>query len=145
MTVPVSGIGFQFNGITSSTVTATTASNDRITVDTTGFDLNDPVVFTGNVVGGLVRGKTYYILALTSTYVTVSTVPGDSASIVNITSDTTTEFTMAKSGDFALLPEPFTFNQSIVKYNNQVYVCIISNNDDEFILGKWELLTSGDR
>jgi hypothetical protein len=144
MTVPVSGIGFQFNGITSSTVTATTASND-ITVDTTGFAVNDPVVFTGDVVGGLVRGQTYYILSLTSTTITVGTVPGEILSVVPVTTEATANFTMAKVGDFALLPEPFTFNQSIVKYNNQVYICIISNNDTDFILGKWELLTSGDR
>jgi len=47
--------------------------------------------------------------------------------------------------DYALLPEPFYFDQSIVKYNNQVWQCVISNNDSEFILGKWELLVSGDR
>ena len=49
------------------------------------------------------------------------------------------------SGDFALLPEPFYFNQSIVKYNNRVYQCIVSNNDTEFIFGKWELLSSDSR
>jgi hypothetical protein len=47
--------------------------------------------------------------------------------------------------DYAFLPEPFYFQQSIVKYNNQVWQCIISNNDSEFILGKWELLDSGSR
>jgi hypothetical protein len=52
---------------------------------------------------------------------------------------------IAKSGDYALLPEPFYFNQSIVKYNNRVYECIVSNNDPEFIIGKWELLSSSDR
>ena len=49
------------------------------------------------------------------------------------------------TGDYALLPEPFYFNQSIVKYNNRVYQCIISNNDTEFIFGKWELLSSDSR
>jgi len=49
------------------------------------------------------------------------------------------------AGDYALLPEPFYFNQSIVKYNNRVYQCIISNNDTEFIFGKWELLQSDSR
>lgn len=49
------------------------------------------------------------------------------------------------TGDYALLPEPFYFNQSIVKYNNRVYQCIISNNDTEFIFGKWELLQSDSR
>ena len=49
------------------------------------------------------------------------------------------------TGDYAFLPEPFYFNQSIVKYNNRVYQCIISNNDTEFIFGKWELLQSDSR
>jgi len=48
-------------------------------------------------------------------------------------------------GDYALLPEPFYFNQSIVKYGNNVYQCIVSNNDTEFIPGKWLLLDSGSR
>jgi hypothetical protein len=52
---------------------------------------------------------------------------------------------MAKSGDYVFLPEPFYFNQSIVRYNNRLYQCIVSNNDTAFILGKWELLDSGDR
>jgi hypothetical protein len=49
------------------------------------------------------------------------------------------------AGDFILLPEPFYFNQSIVKYNNRVYQCIVSNNDTEFVFGKWELLQSDNR
>ena len=49
------------------------------------------------------------------------------------------------AGDYILLPEPFYFNQSIVKYNNRVYQCIISNNDTEFIFGKWEELSSDSR
>ena len=52
---------------------------------------------------------------------------------------------MAKSGDFIFLSEPFFFTPSIVKYNNQVYQCIISNNDVDFVFDKWELLTSGDK
>ena len=148
MTVPVSGIDFPYIGITSTTVTGTNLGTDIITVaDTTGFLVNDPIVFTGNVVGGLVVGKTYYILDnvnFTSTTLQVSeTING---SVFNITATTSLQsFTMAKVGDFALLPEPFYFTQSIVKYNNRVYVCIISNNDQEFIFGKWELLDSGDR
>ena len=50
-----------------------------------------------------------------------------------------------KHGDYALLPEPFYFDQSIVRFNHKLYRCIISNNDSEFIFGKWELLTAGDR
>ena len=49
------------------------------------------------------------------------------------------------AGEYIVLPEPFYFNQSIVKYNNRVYQCVISNNDSEFIFGKWELVSSDDR
>ena len=48
-------------------------------------------------------------------------------------------------GDYAVLPEPFYFTSSIVKYKNRVYECIVSNNDSEFILGKWLLLSSDNR
>jgi hypothetical protein len=48
-------------------------------------------------------------------------------------------------GDYALLPEPFYFNSSIVKYNNRVYECIVSNNDSTFVIGKWKLLQSDSR
>ena len=47
--------------------------------------------------------------------------------------------------DYAFLPEPFYFDQSIVRFNHQLYKCIISNNDPKFIFGKWELLSSGAR
>jgi|688.fasta_scaffold00229_11 hypothetical protein len=145
MTIPVSGIGFGYNGITSTGVTACTASTDRFTVTSSSdFDLNDPVVFTGTVFGGVTLGQTYYIKSKpTSTTITVSEIPGGTT--FNVSADATGSMTVAKSGDYALLPEPFYFNQSIVKFNNQVYVCVVSNNDTEFVLGKWELLDSGDR
>jgi len=96
-----------------------------------------------SVYGGIIAGETYYIKTKpSSTSVTISETIGGAA--FNITSDITGSMTMAKSGDYALLPEPFFFNPSIVKYNNRVYQCIISNNDTEFIFGKWELLDSGD-
>ena len=47
--------------------------------------------------------------------------------------------------DYAFLPEPFYFDQSIVKYYNQLWQCVISNNDTEFDLDKWELLNSSSR
>jgi hypothetical protein len=46
------------------------------------------------------------------------------------------------AGDYIVLPEPFSLNQSIVKYNNRVYQCIISNNDTTFVFGKWEEISS---
>jgi hypothetical protein len=148
LTVPVDGdaLGAIYTGVKSTTVTAVTASNDRLTVTSSAdFELNDPVVFTGIVYSELTLGQTYYIKSKpSSTTVTISTTIGGST--LNFTGTTTgLSFIMAKSGDYVYLPEPFYFNQSIVRYNNRLYQCIVSNNDTEFILGKWELLDSGDR
>lgn len=148
MTVPVNGntLGAVYSGVKSTTVTGVTASNDRLTVTSSAdFELNDPVVFTGTVYSELTLGQTYYIKSKpTSTTVTLSaTIGGSTFDFTGTTTDLS--FTMAKSGDYVYLPEPFYFNQSIVRYNNRLYQCIVSNNDTEFILGKWELLDSGDR
>jgi hypothetical protein len=148
LTVPVDGdiLGAIYTGVKSTTVTGVTASNDRLTVtSSTDFELNDPVVFTGEVYSELTLGQTYYIKSKPSaTTVTLSsTIAG---ATLNFTGTTTgLSFTMAKSGDYVFLPEPFYFNQSIVRYNNRLYQCIVSNNDTDFILGKWEVLDSGDR
>jgi photosystem II stability/assembly factor-like uncharacterized protein len=145
LSVPVSGIDFPFVGVTSTAVTIATASNDRFTVgDSTIFSLNDPVVFTGTVFGGVTVGQTYYIKSLpTSTTVTVSELINGTT--FNIATNDSGSMTLAKSGDFAFLAEPFYFQQSIVKYQNKVWQCVVSNNDIEFILGKWQLLSSDDR
>ena len=144
LTVPVSGLNFPYTGITTTTSTIATASNNRFTVGSSAsFNLNDPVVFTGTVFGGVTLGETYYILTKpTSTTVTISTVVAGTE--FDITTNASGSMTMAKTGDFALLPEPFFFDPSIVKYNNRLYQCIISNNDQDFIFGKWELLQAGD-
>ena len=150
MTVPVSGIDFNFVGFTSASVTGINSGTDALTIaDTSVFNQYDGVVFTGDTsvaVTNITAGTTYYILdILNGTTFTISTVPGDAATIVNMVTTTSVDFTIAKVGSFALLPEPFYFNQSIVKFNGRVYVCVISNNDPEFVFGKWELLDSGDR
>jgi hypothetical protein len=141
LTIPAVPAEFNYVGYTVASVTNSTT--DTLTVDTTGFEENDGVVFTGNVPDGLVRGQTYYLFGVTSTTTQLTLLPDDPTPITGIVFDS--EFTMAKLGSTALLPEPFYFNQSIVKFNNRVYECVISNNDDEFIFGKWELLDSGDR
>lgn len=146
MQVPVSGIDFPFVGFTTTIATAVTASNDRVTVTSSSdFDVNDPVVFTGTMFSSEITvGQTYYIYDKpTSTTVRLTTEPG--GAVINIASNATGSMTMAKAGSFALLPEPFYFNQSIVKFNNRVYICVVSNNDTEFIFGKWELLDPADR
>ena len=82
----------------------------------------------------------YYLKVITATECEVYSDALMTVPINGITLET--EYSL---GDYVFLPEPFYFEQSIVKYNNKVWQCIISNNDDEFILGKWELMDSGDR
>ena len=146
MQVPVSGIDFPFVGFTTTTATAVTASNDRVTVTSSAdFDVNDPVTFTGTMfTSQITLGQTYYIYDKpTSTSVRLTSDPG--GTLINFASNASGSMLMAKAGSFALLPEPFNFNQSVVKFNNRVYICLVSNNDDEFIFGKWELLDPADR
>jgi hypothetical protein len=142
MTIPASGLELPYTGYTTATVT--TATTDTLTVDTTGFENYDEVYFTGEIPTSIVLGQAYYLYNVTSTTTQVTEVPNDATTLVTgITFGSA--FTMAKLGSIALLPEPFYFNQSVVKFNNRVYICVISNNDDEFIFGKWELVDSGDR
>lgn len=148
LTVPVSGLALPYVGTISTTVTGIDSGTDELTlVDASDFSINDPVVFTGNLPAtaaiALTAGATYYVTGITGNDITISETPGGTN--INVVTTLSTDFTMAKVGSFAFLPEPFIFNQSIVKYNNRVYLCIVSNNDDEFVFGKWELLTSGDR
>ncbi len=144
--IPVSGKTFPYVGFTTTTATAATASNDRITVgDSTAFSLNDPVIFTGNIFASeITLGQVYYIKSLpTSTTVTLSTLPAGTT--LNISTDTSGTMTMTKPGSFAYLPQPFFFQPSIIRYNNRLYECLVSNNDPEFIFGKWQLVDSGSR
>ena len=144
MNVPVSGIDFAYEGFTTTSVTETQTSTDTLTLtDTTGFEVNDAIVFTGNVAGNVVANETYYIVDVTGNDIQISENPG--GSVFALATVLSANFTAAKPGSVALLPEPFYFNQSIVKFNGRVYVCIISNDDSEFVLGKWELIDSGDR
>ena len=151
MTVPVSGIDFAYTGYTTTSVTAITSDDNSLTVTSTdGLEVNDAVVFSGDIfelvgVPILTAYQTYYIISVnTSTNkIIVSTEPGGTA--VNMPTSIAVDFTVTKGGSYTFLPEPFYFNQSVVKYNNKVYRCVISNNDKEFIFGKWEELNSGDR
>ena len=145
LTVPVSGITFPYTGFTVSTVVSTSATGNVLSIaDTSSYNVNDAVVFTGDTSSTtLVYGQTYYITdIINDTDFTISNEPaGTPVTMVNASVD----ITMAKAGAIALLPEPFFFNQSVVRFNNRVYVCVISNNDKEFVLGKWQLIDSGDR
>jgi hypothetical protein len=144
MTIPVSGLTLGYQGATVSTVSSV-ASNGVITLnDVSEFNLNSAVVFTGNVFGNITLGQTYYITNIDtgSSTITISDEPGGLPVTTSVESGS---MTVASSGSFMFLPEPFYFNQSIVKYNNRVYICVVSNNDDQFVFGKWEELNSGDR
>jgi len=151
MTVPVSGINFQFNAALSSVVSGTNNTGKILTNDYSPFTQNDGVVFTGylgDALGGLAVGKTYYIInnPVIDNFVDLSANPGGSTISADITPNLTgLNYLMTKEGDFAFLNEPFIFNPSLVKYNNRVYICIVSNNDQEFVFRKWQQLDSGDR
>lgn len=148
MTIPVSGINLDFDGFTIDTVRAVSTSNNSLTISNTAqFNINDAVVFTGNTNYATLTNISpyipYYISSiLNGTQIQISSTPGGSP--ITYPESGFTNFTIAKAGSFAFLPEPFYFNQSIVKFNGRVYVCIVSNNDKEFVLGKWQLLDSGD-
>jgi hypothetical protein len=149
MTIPVSGINFPYTGFTTSTVTHVNSSTSALTVaDSSVFNLYDPVVFTGNIIPtttDIVADTTYYVYEILSpTTFAVSAQPGVAPAIAMLTT-VDVDFTVSKAGSYAFLPEPFYFNQSIVRFNEQVYVCIVSNNDTEFVYGKWQQLDSGDR
>ena len=146
MTVPVSADDLSFVGFNTTTATAVTADTDRVTVtDSTNFNINDPVIFTGTMfTTTIILGQTYYIYDKpTSTTVRLTDNPG--GTVIDFSTDASGSMIMSSPGSFMFLPEPFYFTPSIVKYNNKAYVCIISNNDNEFNIGKWEELNSGDR
>jgi hypothetical protein len=142
---PVSGDDFAYNGYTLTTSTSTTTGNAIVVTSTTGFSVNDPVVFTGTTLPSeLEIGVVYYVESTpTSTTLVVTDNPGGAP--ISIASGQVINMTVARAGSFMLLPEPFYFDPSIVRYNNRVYVCVVSNNDPTFVFGKWEELNAGDR
>ena len=145
LTVAVSGQNFLYTGIVTTAATDTTTGTNIITVTSSvEFNINDQVVFTGTVFGNIIAGQPYFILTTpTTTSVTISeTISG---SVFSLSTYAGAAMTMAKFGDFVFLPQPFFFSPSIVKYNKQLYQCIISNNDADFIFGKWQLLRSDNR
>ena len=145
MTIPVSADDLDYVGYTTATATSTSAGNVVIVNDSTDFSVGSPIVFTGTTLPNeLVRGTAYYILTKpNSTSITITDNPG--GSVITIASGQIINCTIGSPGSFMFLPEPFYFTPSIVKYNNKTYVCIVSNNDPDFNIGKWEELNSGDR
>ena len=147
MAQPVKIDSFIYNGLTSTTLTDTDGTWGTVTVtDISGFNDNDPIVFTGAVFGGIEVGRVYYTYNIgfdpfAPNKLYILTEIGNPSTLPMLSTDTGS-CTMAKSGDYVVLPEPFYFDQSIVRYNHQLYQCIISNNDPTFVFGKWELLRS---
>jgi len=146
MKLPVSGIDFPYEGLTQ--VNINQISNIFITLtDTSGLSVNDNIIFSNLPAGiTLVEGQTYYVLSIVGNMITIGTNPGDSPVDAGIGGPyTANKPVVTKPGSFMMLPEPFVFTPSIVKYNNRVWVCTVSNNDSDFEFGKWEPLNSGDR
>jgi hypothetical protein len=192
LTLPVSGIGLPYVGITSSVVTSIAGTNITLSSDD-DFSVNDLVVFTGQVTGGnIVLGRSYFIkaknvvltagsfvvgetytidtvgdtdftligaasntvgviftasgvgsgtgTAIASNTITISETPGGSTFTVG--SATPQTLYMAKLGSTIAISNPYSFTENIVKFNNRLYVCKVSNYDSEFVYEKWELINS---
>jgi hypothetical protein len=144
MDIPVSYNDFDYVGFTKVGVSQVSSIGNYITVtDSSVFAENDEVIFTGTSLGNIVIGKSYYIYYIFSpTVVIVSETPYGPMFDPGNGTGSASDLTMAKAGSFCVLPEPFYFNQSIVRYNNRLYVCVVSNNDNTFVLGKWEPIGS---
>ena len=140
--ITIPGTALTFNG-----VSGLSPLNDLVlTVSNVDVITSTPFVSNGTITGVIGSGTSggdvnqYYLKVITAIECEVYS---DALMTVPVNGITLgTEYSL---GDYVFLPEPFYFNQSIVKYNNAVWQCIISNNDNEFILGKWELMDSGDR
>jgi len=145
MTTPVSADDLNYVGYTTTTATSTIVDNVIVVNDSTEFNVNDPITFTGLLLPTeLDRGTVYYVYSKPNgTSIKITDNPG--GSVISISPSQVLNCTVGKAGSFMFLPEPFYFTPSIVKYNNKTYVCVVSNNDNEFNIGKWEELNSGDR
>jgi len=155
--VPVSGLTLPYQGITETEIANVVLSGsytDINLLDASGLSVNDSITFTelNDQSFTIDEGSRYYIVYKSGNTIRVSDNPGNSAiAISSATIPVSGSYLpgegpiVAKAGSFALLPEPFYFNPSIVKYNNRLWVCTISNNDSEFMFGKWELLNSDSR
>ena len=73
-----------------STITATTATTNVITITSTaGLLVGQPIVFTGTAFGGIIAGATYYITdIIDSTHIKVSTIIAGTALVLSTASGT---------------------------------------------------------
>jgi len=79
---PVNLVNFP---LLTSIATSTDASTNSITVTgTTDFNINRPIVFSGDVIGGIVSGTVYFIKnILNSTQITISAIVGGDTFLLN--------------------------------------------------------------
>lgn len=132
----------------------------------TGFTVDNTITISGALVGGTTPDNDVTITvvevdsigAITNTVCTgTPAVPSTDYYLKVVDSDSFEVYSDSQlqqpvsgigfpypAGSYMLLPTPIYFDQSIVKYNNRVYACVVSNNDNEFVFGKWEELLSGD-
>jgi len=143
-------ISIPYNGLTTQTVefisdTGETNNIRLVDPNTSFYQVYDQIFFSGNVGGGIIEYVPYYIHSITSDYlIRISDTPG--GPVKALTSfDTDSEMYVSKLGSIAYKQAPLLYNQSLVRYNNNVYECLISNNDDRFVIGKWEVVDSDSR
>jgi len=142
VTTYTAGSGFAYNNnitISGTNFGGTTPLNDVI-VNVVEIDANGAIVST--IISGTIPGLTeqYYLKVISNTELEVY-----QNELMTIPVDGTVLEVEYVAGDYVFLPEPFFFNQSMVKYNNKVWQCVVSNNDTDFIIGKWALMDSGSR
>jgi len=154
-TIPISGVDLPFAGYTTTKIAEilnVSGIYSEIRLENgINLNLNDSIIFTdlNNSNYTINEGDTYYIVQkIGSNIILVSDDPGSSPMTIyngNITYSAGEGPNATKPGSYGFLPEPFYMKQSIVKYNNKLWNCVISNNDYEFIFGKWEQIGNEDQ
>jgi hypothetical protein len=111
-----------FTAAIATTATVTTIGTDLITIDsTTGFTIDDPVVFYQTTFGGPIEGQVYYIKTISGSQITVSlTVGGIREPLVSgtgtcIMRSTIAATTTTDSG--AMIATPYNERMAIYKIN----------------------------
>jgi hypothetical protein len=144
VSIHTSGSGAAYNNdfTISGTIFGGTSPLNDVIVNVSGITntgaLTDTIIDITGIAPGIV--EKYYLKVINDTQLEVYV-----NSLLTIPADGIVLESHFNSGDYVFLPEPFYFSQSIVKYNNKVWQCIVSNNDTDFILGKWKLMDNSDR
>ena len=139
-TITILGTSLLFNGIPG----ASPANDLILTINGIDVIILSPLESNGNITSVIASGtpinivNQYYLKVISATQCAVYSDPLMQVPVNGIGFPYTWK-------DYAFLPEPFYFDQSIVKYYNKLWQCVISNNDSEFDLDKWEFLNSDSR